>query len=141
MNESALILIIEDDQDDSFLLERALRKAEVSNPVIIADNLNEALCHLASVKARKAPVFVIINIGMFLSAGAALIRWIREEEDLRDVPIVAIGNSDNVTDIQKAYDLGANAYFAKRLDTNELAKLIRELQFLERVLVRSDRKS
>ena len=141
MNETALILIIEDDPDDSFLLERALRKAGITNPLLVADNLNGALCHLAAVNEKKTPVFVIINIGMFLSAGAALIRWIREEQDLRDVPIVAIGNSDNASDIQKAYDLGANAYFAKRLNTNELANLIRELQFLDSVLVQSAKKT
>lgn len=135
MNERALILLIEDDQDDAFLLERALRKAGITNPIQFAEQISDAVCSLEAQRRSEQPVFVIINIGMFLSAGTVIIQWMREQPFLAKMPILAIGNSNREADVQRAYDLGANAYFAKTLDMNELAKLIKELQFLDRVLV------
>ena len=130
MNQSAPVLLIEDNADDAVLLQRALFRAGITNPVCSVDSVSAAVRFLEEHR-RNAPVFVVISLDMFLASGEAVFAWMKVQDFLQQVPVIAIGSGRHPEAVQRAYDLGVNAYFAKQLNMNQLAKMIRELEFLE----------
>ena len=126
-------MLVEDNADDALLLERALRRSGMTNPVHTLSAVRDAVQFLEK-QRREVPIFVIINLDMFLSCGQEVLSWMKEQDYLQQVPVIAIGNASDHGSVQKAYDLGVNAYFGKQLDMNDLIKMIRELEFLEDIL-------
>ena len=133
MNRCSPILLVEDNADDAVLLERALRRAGMTNPVHTLSVVRDAVQFLEK-QRREVPIFVIINLDMFLSCGQEVLSWMKGQDYLQQVPVIAIGNASDHQSVQQAYDLGVNAYFGKQLDMNDLVKMIRDLEFLEDIL-------
>ena len=60
-------------------------------------------------------------------SGFDVLRWLREQDGLRRIPVVILTSSRQRRDIDLAYDYGANAYLVKPIETQALADLFRSL--------------
>jgi len=59
--------------------------------------------------------------------GFELVDWVRRESHCRWLPVIVLTSSDEPRDIQKAYELGANAYVTKNGSISELSALLKDL--------------
>jgi CheY-like chemotaxis protein len=118
------ILYVEDDENDVFLMERALKKVSVTNPLHIMADGKQAIDHLSKMDAAQTPTLILLDLSMPGKHGLDVLQWIRTQPSLSDVPVVILTSSNQEKDIHRAYLLGANGYLIKPGDPNDLVRLV-----------------
>jgi CheY-like chemotaxis protein len=131
--EDRPILLIEDAEDDVFLMKTAFRKVGISNPVQVAHDGEEAMEYLSGEgtfrdRARHPlPCLVLLDLKMPRKGGFEVLAWLKRMPDLRGVVVVVLTSSENTDDVEEAYRLGANSFLVKPFafeNTLTMAELI-----------------
>ena|ERR1051325_3497436 len=113
------LLIAEDDENDVFFLRHAFGQAEITNPLHVARDGQEAIEYLAgegkySDRAQHPkPCLLILDLKMPRRNGVDVLKWKREQPQLDCLPVIVLSSSADQDDIELAYALGANAYVVK----------------------------
>ena len=135
------ILLVEDNEDDVFLMRQALKKADVQHPLVVAEDGQQAIeilqATLNGTNQASVPSLVLLDLKMPRVPGLEVIKWIRDQPLLRTLPIIVLTSSSANADVEAAYLLGANSYFAKPSDIRNLVDLVSLLNeyWLKRCLV------
>lgn len=131
MPDNFTILIAEDDRNDAFLLELAIRKNEIPNAVHIVEDGQQALDYLEGKgkfgdrRKYAFPRVVITDLKMPRMNGFEVLKWIRGHPKCSVLPTILLSGSGLAADVIKAYRLGANSYFQKPATLHELTELVR----------------
>jgi two-component system cell cycle response regulator DivK len=112
------ILIVEDNPANSELLCDWLESEGYQ--VAIAENLAQS--HAAMEK--HAPAIVLLDVQLGREDGLDLVPWVRAQEKLRDVPVVAVTAHAMVTDQRRVIDAGCNACLSKPIDFKALQQCL-----------------
>ena len=129
----ATILIVEDNRDDALLIQRALRRANLINPLQVVANGEQAIGYLkgdgpyADRSSYPLPELVMLDLQMPRVSGLEVLKWIREQSEFSLLPVVILTSSDQAPDARRAYELGANSYLIKPGNFEELAQMARRL--------------
>jgi len=132
LNEGT-ILLVEDNPDDIMLTQRALKRANILNEVVVARDGIEALEYLrckgdfAERSGNPLPVVILLDLNMPRMSGQECLREIRNDESLKMLPVVVLTSSREEQDIIESYNLGANSYIQKPVDFDQFVKAIRTL--------------
>ena len=127
------MLIAEDDPNDIFLLERALEKSGLPIKARFFRDGVEALDYLSGKGAfsnRKTyplPRVLLLDIKMPRKNGFEVLRQVRSSPVLKRLIAVMFSSSAEESDIDRAYDLGANAYVVKPANSEELIPVLRRI--------------
>ena len=130
------ILLVEDSADDAFLMEWHLRQSGVAAEIETVHRPEQAIERLGHCEARAAksnlsrPHIIIVALTLYAGHGFDLLQWIRRQPNLESSLVVAVGSSDQAEEVQRAYDLGANAYYIKAIDFKHFPEVVKSLQFL-----------
>jgi CheY-like chemotaxis protein len=121
MTSKAKILIVDDDRDEVDIALRALRRGGLGESVEVVRDGQEALEVLgleASVEqvSRIRPRVIFLDLKMPRVDGWEVLRRIRKSADVADLPVVILSSSDQDSDVQRCYALGANSFLVKRFD-------------------------
>ena len=128
------ILVVDDNLDDQFLLERWLRKKQIPGRITALASAEEARAYLEQSERegeRPAPALILLSACLFANAGLSLLEWIRSQPRFNRVLILVLGRSPLERDVQHAYDLGANGYFTKQIDFENLSEVLLGLEFVQ----------
>jgi CheY-like chemotaxis protein len=126
-----VILLAEDDENDVFFMRRALQKAEITYPVHVARNGQEALDYLGGVgqfsdRGRyPIPGIVFLDLKMPFLDGFDVLEWLHSQPSLNGIPVVVLTSSSEDRDRRKAAELGAKAYCVKPPATDMIKELMR----------------
>jgi CheY-like chemotaxis protein len=114
---------VEDDLNDIFIVKRAFKMADIPTPLQVVTDGQEAIAYLrgdgkyADRDAFPLPKLMVMDIRMPRRNGFEVLEWVKQGERLlRRIPIVIVSSSDNPGDINRAYELGANAYMVKPMN-------------------------
>jgi CheY-like chemotaxis protein len=127
------ILQVEDDPNDVFLFDYAMKKAGVTNPIQVASDGQEAIDYLAGAgrfadrELFPLPCLVLLDLKLPHVLGLDVLKWIREQSGAHRIVII-MSASDQETDIAAAYRLGANGYLVKPSEAGtfqDIAKAIK----------------
>jgi CheY-like chemotaxis protein len=116
---SQTILLVEDSEDDVFLMQRALQKAHLTFPLQIAADGQQALDYLAghgkfTDRARHpVPALVFLDLKLPYVHGFEVLAWIRGNAALQNLPVVILTSSPEERDRKKAEQLGVSGYLVK----------------------------
>ena len=122
------VLIVEDDEDDYFLISSALNKSFESYKIHWVKNGQETLNFIIRcIKEDFLPDLILLDINMPKINGIDLVKIIRERYGIQQVPIIMLSGSTSHSDINKAYEYGANSYLSKREEYSELVKVMKNL--------------
>lgn len=129
------ILLIEDNEDDVFLMRRALQKAGIANPLQVTRDGQEAMDYLAG-RGRFAdrlvfpsPAFVFIDLKLPYVSGLQLLEWIRVELEPEPEHVFILTSSKETSDVRKAQELRVDAYLVKPPTAPQLLELEEIHQF------------
>ncbi|MBK8005532.1 MAG: response regulator [Gemmatimonadetes bacterium] len=122
----APILLVEDNPDDVELTLRAFRRSRVANDVVVARDGVEAMERLLS-QTQPRPALILLDLKLPRVDGFELLRWIREDEVLRVLPVVILTSSKEERDIVQSYTLGANSYIVKPVDFEKFNEVVDQL--------------
>jgi two-component system response regulator len=122
----APILLVEDNPDDVELTLRAFRRSRLANEVLVARDGVEAMERLLS-PSQPRPALVLLDLKLPRVDGFELLRWIREDEALKLLPVVILTSSKEERDIVQSYTLGANSYIVKPVDFEKFNEVVDQL--------------
>ena len=115
------ILVVDDMSDNLILISLSLQ--DMGYRVVTASNGEDAL----NVAKLARPNLILMDIAMPHQDGLAATRRIREEGELKEVPVVALTAFDTDGFRQAAFDAGFNGYLTKPIDFERLKKLMHML--------------
>jgi CheY-like chemotaxis protein len=131
--ERYLILLVEDDPNDIILIKRAFEKARITNPLQVVENGEEAISYLAGkghygdrVK-YPIPMLILLDLKLPRKSGHEVLEWLRQQPILKRLTVVVLTSSQQSSDINKAYDLGANSYLVKPVTFDALVEMVKTL--------------
>ena len=122
MNDSQLLLIVEDNDDDYFATMRAFKKANLANQIRRCTNGDQALDYLmqrgefSAPGAAPRPGLILLDLNLPGTDGREILCAIKEEPDLLKIPVIVLTTSNAEQDIEKCYASGANSYVQKPVD-------------------------
>jgi CheY-like chemotaxis protein len=134
MNAESTILIVEDNPDDVFFMQRACKTAGFQNPLQVAMDGQEAIDYLegtgkfADRKTFPVPCLVLLDLKLPRKTGHQVLAWIREQPKFLTLVVVALTTSREPKDINEAYRLGVNAYMVKPSSPADLADMMRSIK-------------
>lgn len=127
------ILQVEDDPNDIFLLQHAMRKAGTENPIEVATDGQQAIEYLqgAGRFADRAkypfPCLVLLDLKLPGIMGLDVLRWIRQEVGVGLI-VLLLSSSGDDDEIAAAYRLGANGYLVKPSQASRLVDMARSIK-------------
>lgn len=131
------ILLVEDDDNDVILLKRAFKKSKLANALEVVSDGEAAIAYLsgaAPYEGRALPELVLLDLKLPRKSGHEVLEWIRAQPGLRFLPVVVLSSSREKSDLERAYDLGANSYLVKPPDFESLIEMVRTLDVYWMVL-------
>jgi CheY-like chemotaxis protein len=130
MNSYSTILVADDDNDDIALLKYAFNEAEIRNPLCFVGNGEELLTFLKKAGTGEVtmPCLVLLDLNMPKVSGHEALKQIKENPELRGIPILVFSTSDFEDDIKLVYKMGAASYIVKPPRYADLLKLIKAIK-------------
>jgi two-component system response regulator len=121
------ILIVEDNPADIRLTEVAVQKSEIDCHLDVVKDGVETINFLKKLgKYSKVdlPNLILLDLNLPKKNGLEALKEIKEDEDLKRIPVVILTISSNEEDLIKAYNLHANSYINKPLDVREFYTVV-----------------
>jgi two-component system, response regulator len=131
--EPIVILLADDDEDDCFLVKEAFEESRISNDLHIVNDgeeLMEYLQHRGDFIDKgkfPKPDLILLDLNMPRKNGKEALKEIKEDNELRKIPVVVLTTSEAEEDIVKTYDLGVNSFITKPVTFEELVDVIRTI--------------
>ena len=135
MPAESTILLVEDNEDDVFLMKRALSEAGVKNPLEIVQDGQEAIDYLAGQgkfedrACYRLPTLIFLDLKLPLKSGHDVLSWIRSQKNLDGIVVVVLTSSDEPGDVAKSYKLGANSYLVKPPSSEQLLDMAKAFKW------------
>lgn len=123
------ILLIEDNEDDVFLTKRALKKKNISHILVIAEDGKEALNYLfeENGQVKQEPNLILLDLKLPKIDGLQVLQKVKSEPTTRNIPVVVLSTSSQDEDIVKSYNIGANSYVRKPVDSHQFSDMVGQL--------------
>jgi CheY-like chemotaxis protein len=132
---SRTLLLVEDNEDDVFLMKRALKGAQVINPVHVVEDGQEAVDYLAGAgkfadrAAYPLPAVVFLDLKLPYISGHDVLAWIRRQKELESLVVIVLTSSNEASDLSRCYALGANSYVVKPPTPEQLEELAKAFKW------------
>lgn len=132
MNNEVVILITDDDEGHSLLIEKNLRRAGLVNTMLRFADGEDVLNFLL----RRGPAphcdsriayLLLLDIRMPRVDGVEVLRQIKADPDLKKMPVIMITTTDDPREIENCHGLGCNSYIAKPIDYDRFVETIAKL--------------
>ncbi|HEV2393205.1 MAG TPA: response regulator [Verrucomicrobiae bacterium] len=129
------LLIVDDDENDRLLIERAFEKLNVGYRIQPLANGREALALIkgegiyADRKAYPFPSFILTDLKMSGGDGFEILYYLKQHPEILIVPVVMLSGSDDPDDVRQAYLLGASSFIVKPTELNGLEGIVQKLHY------------
>lgn len=125
------ILLVEDNPADVCLTQEALKEANVTHNLAVAEDGVVALEYLRQEGENAGavrPDIILMDLNMPRMNGHELLAKIKSDDSLKSIPVIVLSSSAAVNDISRAYDLNANCYTRKPMDIDPFINVIKGIQ-------------
>ena len=119
MHRQCTILIVDDDENDIFFVQRAFTEINVHCVFQILKNGQEVVDYLSGLgdyanrEKYPLPMMILMDLKMPIMDGFQVLAWLRSRPGLKVIPTIVFSSSDVPADITRAYELGANSFMTK----------------------------
>lgn len=120
--DKQIILVVEDNDDDYFITLHAFGKNSLQNPIRRCTNGDQALDYLfrrgefSGATTAPRPGIILLDLNLPGVDGREVLRQIKNDPELRRIPIVILTTSSAEQDVERCYNAGANSYMQKPVD-------------------------
>jgi CheY-like chemotaxis protein len=125
------ILLVDDNDDDVFMIEQVFEDAKLITIIHHVENGEEALNYLrmeGDFKDAKTPGLIFLDISMPIKGGFDVLKELKEDENLRHIPVIMLTSSKRDEDILTSYGLGASSYIRKPMDFSDFSKIMKNFE-------------
>jgi len=134
MSEHGVILLAEDDEDHVVLIRHAFAEADLRNPLFVVWNGEEAIAYLSGTGKYSnrdeypLPDLLLLDLKMPRVDGFEVLKWVRQQPGMAALRILVLTSSNELRDVNRAYQLGANSFLVKPLDFQDVIQLSKVIQ-------------
>ena len=125
------ILLVDDDDADVLLTQKALERGRVFNSVSVVSDGVEALSFLrreGDYRDVPRPDLILLDLNMPRKDGRETLAEIKADPSLRSIPVVVLTTSDLNRDIATSYDLQASSYVTKPVDFEQFLSVVQKIK-------------
>jgi CheY-like chemotaxis protein len=132
MAKNVTILLVEDDPGHARLVQKNLRRANITNPIITVGDGAQAVKYLFregaySSEALPQSLLVLLDLNLPVMDGYQVLRRMKEDPSTQRIPVIILTTTDDAREIDRCYDLGCNVYITKPVDYDGFSEAIRKL--------------
>jgi len=134
MFDKNIFLLVEDSEDDVVLIRRAFAKAGVHDALQVVPNGEEALAYLkgegrySNRSEYPLPDLVLLDLKLPGKDGFEVLQCIRRHPGFCALRVVVLTSSDDIRDVNRAYQLGANSFVVKPVDSEDFVSAVQAIQ-------------
>lgn len=127
------ILLVEDNVDDIMITKKALLEAKMVNQLDVVCDGHEAIEYLAHQGRYQDPTvsprpgLILLDINMPKMSGLDVLAYIKQQPDLKNIPVVMLTSSTREQDVVKGYDAGCNSFLQKPVEFERFVELIKQV--------------
>ena len=122
------LLIVEDDANVRFLIETAARRSGLFEPVLSADNGQTAWDALSTMESAQLPDLIVTDLSMPQMTGMELVRAVKNDVRLRNIPVAIITSSDTPSDRDVALKAGVCSFVSKPFGVDAVVRVLTEIR-------------
>jgi two-component system, chemotaxis family, response regulator Rcp1 len=125
------ILLVEDNPDDADLTIDALRDGRVHNRVNLVEDGVDAMAYLrreGKYHAAPRPDLILLDLNLPRKSGHEVLAEVKQDADLRRIPVVVMTSSDDEKDVLTAYNNYVNCYITKPVDLDQFLVVIKSIE-------------
>ena len=131
MTKEVIILVADDDAGHVRLIEKNLRRAGLNNPIERFENGQEILDFLFGCgerrRSRELSYLLLLDIRMPKVDGVEVLRQVKEDPELKKIPILMLTTTDDPREVERCHGLGCNSYIVKPVDYEKFADAIKQM--------------
>ena len=129
-----LVLLVEDNDGHAQLVTLGMRDCGIDHELVRVSDGTEAINFLRgkgrfAASKRRKPELVLLDLRLPKMDGLEVLKEIKNDNDLKDIPVVVLTTSESEKDIAKAYESHANSYLVKPMHYDELSSMLQETGF------------
>ena len=134
MNAKPTILLVDDSENDIFLMRMAFKKADFNHPLQEVRNGEQAIAYLKGEGAyndrekHPLPSVMLLDLNMPMKNGFDVLAWVRAQPGFKRLSVIILTASRRPEDVERAFDLGATSYVVKPSNMDALAAMVRCLR-------------
>jgi CheY-like chemotaxis protein len=126
------ILLVEDSPTDVMLTREAMEQYKVLNPLDIVEDGVEAMDYLKrrgkyADQEISRPGLIILDLNLPRMSGREVLYELKQDPELRNIPVVVLTTSKSEEDVIKSYCLHANCYITKPVDFSKFIDVVRSI--------------
>ncbi len=124
------VLLVEDDPGDVLMTREAFADHKLQNVLHVVDNGADAMAFLrreGEYADAPRPDLVLLDLNLPRMDGREVLAAVKEDEDLRSIPVVVLTTSEAEEDVLRSYKLHANAYVTKPVDFERFLEVVRQI--------------
>jgi len=131
--DTITILMADDDPDDRMLVEDAFEEVNLANKFAFVEDGEELMDYLhqsgkyENLAGTPPPGLILLDLNMPKKDGRQALKEIKQDPNLRTIPIVILTTSQAEEDILRSYDLGANSFIVKPVTFDKLVEIIQKV--------------
>ena len=125
------ILLVEDNPGDVRLTKEAIKEAKIINNLNVVEDGVEALAYLrkkGKFKDANRPDIIFLDLNLPKKNGREVLAEIKQDINLKQIPVVILTVSKAEEDIIKTYELHANCFITKPVDMDQFIKVVKSLE-------------
>jgi len=126
------ILLVEDDPGHARLIEKNLKRSNITNCFHAVTDGQQALDYLFSEgeyagRDLPSPLLVLLDLNMPVVDGYQVLERMKADARIKHVPVVILTTTDDAREVSRCYELGCNVYITKPVDYEKFTEAIRKL--------------
>jgi CheY-like chemotaxis protein len=129
------ILLVEDNDAHVKLILRAFKEDRLANPIDVVSDGEQALDFLYrrgayhNPEKSPRPDMILLDLKLPKLDGLSVLQTVKEDENLKDIPVVVLTSSTDQRDVHEAYRHYVNSYIAKPVDFDKFRQVVQELDY------------
>jgi CheY-like chemotaxis protein len=131
------ILLVEDDPGHARLIEKNLRRANLTNDIVHVSDGQQAVDYLFG-NGRPPSLLVLLDLNLPVFDGYQVLERMRNDERTKRIPAIILTTTDDIREVSRCYELGCNVYVTKPVDYEQFCDAIRKLGLFMAVLMIPD---
>lgn len=138
-NSGIRILLVEDNPGDVRLTREALKEAKVNNQLFVVEDGVEAMAFLRNdggYADAPRPDLILLDLNLPKKDGREVLEEIKQDLELKRIPVVVLTTSRAEEDILKSYNLHANCYVTKPVDLDQFINIVKSIEDFWLTIVR-----
>jgi CheY-like chemotaxis protein len=124
------VLLVEDDPGDVLMTREALEDTGVTSRLTVVGDGTQALDFLykrGDYADAQTPDLILLDLNLPKMHGREVLAVVKEDPELRQIPVVVLTTSEAEEDVLRSYDLHANAYVTKPVDFERFITVVRQI--------------